>query len=98
MAIIIYEIHGTHVEVLHVAKVHPTPVQASKLIKRFSNRDLHEISRMSRSVTDHDKEYLFSAERVEGEVHRQARKHKRRWQRWLERKGPDLVIIFEDDG
>ncbi|ESK83245.1 hypothetical protein Moror_15089 [Moniliophthora roreri MCA 2997] len=67
--------------------MHPTLAQASKLKKNFSNRDRREIHRISRMLPN---EVVFNSKRG------WTPKYKDMWKTWLERKGPDLCIIFEE--
>lgn len=66
--------------------LHPTLRQAQMLMKNYSNRDLQEMYRISRLLSDE-------------EVFRGAAKHTKRyksmWTRWLNSKGPDVAIVFE---
>ena len=57
-------------------------------MKNYSNRDLQKMYRISRLMSD---EEVFH-----GTVRRTAR-YKHMWKRWLDTKGPDIAIIFEDN-
>ncbi|KAF8644341.1 hypothetical protein AX16_008548 [Volvariella volvacea WC 439] len=65
---------------------HPTLRQCTKLMKQYSNRDLREIKRISGLQSNR---YVF------GESYYWTPKFKRMWDDWLNRKGPDIVIVFE---
>jgi hypothetical protein len=56
-------------------------------MKNYSNRDLQEMYRISRLLSDE-------------EVFRGAAKHTNRykdmWTRWLDTKGPDVAIVFDE--
>ncbi|KIK81126.1 hypothetical protein PAXRUDRAFT_833068 [Paxillus rubicundulus Ve08.2h10] len=69
---------------------HPTLAQATKQMKYYSNRDLREMQRIARLVPD---EQIFRS-RAPGKV-KWAAKYSDMWKSWLERKGVDLVIVFE---
>ncbi|KZT33152.1 hypothetical protein SISSUDRAFT_1132725 [Sistotremastrum suecicum HHB10207 ss-3] len=58
---------------------HPTHRQAIRLMKSFSHRDLQKIYNMAKSSKD-------------GAYHP---KYRQIWREWLDRKGPDITIVFE---
>ncbi|KAF8844784.1 hypothetical protein BDN67DRAFT_894215 [Paxillus ammoniavirescens] len=70
--------------------LHPTLAQAATQMKYYSNRDLREIQRIARLVPD---DQVFSS-RGSGKAKWTA-KYSDMWKSWLERKGVDLVIVFE---
>ncbi|KIJ59429.1 hypothetical protein HYDPIDRAFT_100710 [Hydnomerulius pinastri MD-312] len=69
---------------------HPTLAQASERMKYHSNQDLREIQRIARLLPD---EQVFRS-RGKGKA-KWSIKYKNMWKSWLERKGTDLVIVFE---
>jgi len=67
--------------------LHPTIIQAQRLMKNYSNRDLQEMYRISR---------LLSDEEVFGGAAKRTTWYKDMWTRWLNTKGPDVAIIFRE--
>lgn len=61
-------------------------------MKYYSHSDLKEIQRISRLLPD---EQVFGPARLGARKAKRATKYKEMWQRWLENKGMDLVIVFE---
>ncbi|KAH9916799.1 uncharacterized protein B0H18DRAFT_1087258 [Fomitopsis serialis] len=66
--------------------LHPTLKQAGKLMKNYSGRDRKEMRRIARMLTD---EEVFLHKIPWTPVYRDI------WRRWLETKGPDIMISFE---
>ena len=58
--------------------------QAERLRKSYSNRDLQEMNRICRMLSDEDVFRRTS----------RTLKYRDIWQTWLETKGPDIAIIF----
>lgn len=56
------------------------------MIKHYSNRDKREIHRISRKVSDGE---------IMGNPFISTTMYKRIWEAYLERKGPDIAIVFE---
>ncbi|KAF9224523.1 hypothetical protein BS17DRAFT_703158, partial [Gyrodon lividus] len=69
---------------------HPTLAQAAAQMKYYSNRDLREMQRIARLVPD---EQVFRS-RMNGKAKWMA-KYSGMWKNWLEKKGMDLVVVFE---
>jgi len=67
--------------------LHPTLSRAQKLMKNYSNRDLQEMYRISR---------LLSDEEVCRGAARRTKRYKDMWIRWLDTKGPDVAIVFDE--
>ena len=67
--------------------MHPTLEAAKEQINYFSSRDRREILRISRLATDKD---------VFGGVLIWTPRYARLWKRWLQSKGPDVAIVFEE--
>ncbi|TFK45504.1 hypothetical protein OE88DRAFT_1213597 [Heliocybe sulcata] len=68
--------------------LHPTLKQAKSQIKNYSSRDRRMIYRISRMLSD---------EEVFGSCGRRTRwspEYQEMWRVWLERKGPDVAIVF----
>lgn len=65
---------------------HPTLAQAALRMKHHSHRDLREIQRIARLLPD---EQVFRVNRP------WSSKYNKLWKRWLDNKGPDVVIVFE---
>jgi len=65
---------------------HPTLARAAERMKYHSHEDLREIQRIARLLPDED---VFRVRR------RWSPKYSKMWKRWLDNKGPDLVIVFE---
>ncbi|KAG2153740.1 uncharacterized protein EDB93DRAFT_212525 [Suillus bovinus] len=63
---------------------HPTLAQAAVRMKYYSHRDLKEMQRIARLLSDE-------------QVLRRpwSPKYSKLWKRWLDTKGPDVVIVFE---
>ncbi|KAG2035316.1 hypothetical protein BDR03DRAFT_531281 [Suillus americanus] len=63
---------------------HPTLAQAAIRMKYHSHRDLREMQRIARLLSDE-------------QVLRRpwSPKYSKLWKRWLDNKGPDVVIVFE---
>ncbi|KAH7903244.1 hypothetical protein BJ138DRAFT_1168400 [Hygrophoropsis aurantiaca] len=66
--------------------LHPTLTQAASLMKYHSPRDLREIHRIAHLLPDAE---------VFNPLYKRTNRYKRMWKDWLERKGPDLTIVFE---
>ncbi|KZT63989.1 hypothetical protein DAEQUDRAFT_679385 [Daedalea quercina L-15889] len=66
--------------------LHPTLKKADKLMRNYSSRDRREMRRIARMLTD---EEVFARKNPWTPVYRDI------WRRWLETKGPDIVISFE---
>ena len=56
-------------------------------MKNYSNRDLQEMYRISR---------LLSDDEVFGGAAKYTERYKDMWTKWLNTKGPDVVIIFRE--
>lgn len=65
---------------------HPTLRQAEGLMKNYSNRDLQEIYRISRLLSDED---VFRGKGLHTTRYRDM------WTSWLDTKGPDIAIVFD---
>ncbi|KAJ8076177.1 hypothetical protein PM082_022162 [Marasmius tenuissimus] len=65
-----------------------TTPRAAKLKKHHSSRDRREIRRISRLLPN---EAVFSPQWTWTPVYRVL------WQQWLQRKGPDTCVVFEDE-
>ncbi|KAG1888641.1 hypothetical protein F4604DRAFT_962364 [Suillus subluteus] len=63
---------------------HPTHAQAAIRMKYHSHRDLREMQRIARLLPDE-------------QVLRRpwSPRYSKLWKRWLDNKGPDIVIVFE---
>ncbi|KAG2096034.1 hypothetical protein BD769DRAFT_1300813, partial [Suillus cothurnatus] len=63
---------------------HPTLAQAAVRMKYHSHRDLKEMQRIARLLPDE-------------QVLRRpwSPKYSKLWKRWLDNKGPDIVVVFE---
>ncbi|KAH9843522.1 uncharacterized protein C8Q71DRAFT_2398 [Rhodofomes roseus] len=66
--------------------LHPTLKEAAKLMKNYSSRDRREMRRITRMLTD---EEVFLHKIPWTPAYRKI------WRRWLQTKGPDMVIAFE---
>ena len=69
-----------------VFKRHPTLAQAAERMKYHSHRDLREIQRIARLLPDDE---VFHVRRS------WSSKYSKMWKRWLDEKGPEIVIVFE---
>lgn len=78
--------HG--VVVYGLIQVHPTLSQANRLKINYSNRDLREMSRISRMLSDSK---AFDTNR------KWTAKYRNIWRNWLETRGPDIVILFHKE-
>ncbi|KAF9030882.1 hypothetical protein BDZ89DRAFT_1064448 [Hymenopellis radicata] len=61
--------------------------EASSLKMRYSVRDRREMHRISRLQTD---ETVFLGTK------KMSRRYQKMWERWLESKGCDIAIVFEE--
>ncbi|KAI5119612.1 hypothetical protein M0805_007876 [Coniferiporia weirii] len=88
-------------------RAHPTILQASQLMQKFSHRDLHEIFHIARLVRDVDvsakSQSIHSSQPLDVESLSVSptsfeTEFSRRWRTWLETKDPDpdVVICFEN--
>ncbi|OAX41103.1 hypothetical protein K503DRAFT_686129, partial [Rhizopogon vinicolor AM-OR11-026] len=65
---------------------HPTLAQATQRMKYHSHRDLREIQRIARLLSD---EEVFRIHQL------WSPKYSKMWKQWLDNKGPDIAIVFE---
>ena len=63
-------------------------------MKHLSSRDLREIRRTACSVKGC--ELLIGPRDREGRVNKRRREKRHSWSEWVGRKGPDIVICFEE--
>ena len=73
-------------------------------MKQLSNRDLREVKRMTRSISYEkalnaiddeciERAFLCDDDFAENGIWR----YRKRWIKWLQSKGPDINIVFEED-
>ncbi|TDL17672.1 hypothetical protein BD410DRAFT_729655 [Rickenella mellea] len=83
-------------------RIHPTLAEASEIMKRLSNRDLRQMYKMSRRALKTENlagcvEVGFNDQSHGRQSPCLDNKHRRKWEKWLLSKGPDVAIIFEGE-
>jgi len=69
-------------------QAHPTLREAEHLIKTYSSRDRSQIFRISRLLSDYDV-------MVPAFTPSPRYKYSALWKQWIETKGPDVAIVFQ---